>query len=195
VLSSPAGIALTTPDSTHIHTEEDTAISAGRHVSVSAGRSFLVSALDKVSIFAHKLGMRLFAAKGKVEIQAQSDDLDIIAEKVVTLISAKGDIRISAPKEICLSAGGSYLRINENGIEQGTNGQWTVHSQKKIMSGPDSKQWLIHHWKRDDLSLGGQVAVYDESGRHLNLECYAKQLYRLIYFSHLTMEQMPIRKT
>jgi type VI secretion system secreted protein VgrG len=138
LLSSPAGIALTTPASTHAHTDENTAVSAGRHVSISAGRSFLVSALDKVSLFAHKLGMRLFAARGKVEIQAQSDGMDIIAEKVLQIISAQESVRIFSPKEILLTAGGSYVSIGENGIEEGTPGNWKVYAADRQMGGPKS---------------------------------------------------------
>ena len=151
VLSSPAGIALTTPASAHIHTGEHTAVSTGHHLSVSTGKSFLASALDKVSIFSHKLGMRLFAAKGKVEIQAQSNDLDVIAEKVASFISANGGIRISAPKEIYLAAGGSYIKINRKGIEKGTNGKFAVYSKSKIMSGPREKDYLNPALPKGDL--------------------------------------------
>jgi uncharacterized protein (DUF2345 family) len=174
VLSSPAGIALTTPQSTHIHTGENAAVSAGHHLSVSAGRSLLVSALDKVSLFAHKLGMKLFAGKGKVEIQAQSDDLDIIAEKVASFISAHKEIRISAPKEIYLSAAGSYIRIDKNGIEKGTNGEYAVYAKNKIMPGPKSKPWLNHAWQDGEVPQKPRVAARDELGRYLHLERYAK---------------------
>jgi type VI secretion system secreted protein VgrG len=136
IISSPAGIALTTPGSTHLHTAANTAVTTGRHLSVSAGRSLLVSALDKVSLFAHKLGMRLFAAQGKLEIQAQSDDLEIIADKVLHIISARESVNIMAAKEVLLTAGGSYISIGENGIEEGTPKDWIVHAGSRIMAGP-----------------------------------------------------------
>jgi type VI secretion system secreted protein VgrG len=82
--------------------------------------------------------MKLFAGKGKVEIQAQSGDLDIIAEKVLQIISARESVRIFAPKEILLTAGGSYISIGENGIEEGTPKNWTVHAAQRKMSGPKS---------------------------------------------------------
>jgi type VI secretion system secreted protein VgrG len=107
-------------------------------MSVSAGKSFLVSALDKVSIFAHKLGMRLFAGQGKVEIQAQSDDLDIIAEKVMQIISAKESVHIMASEKVLLTAGGSYISIDSSGIEEGTSGKWQVHAASRSMAGPAS---------------------------------------------------------
>ena len=136
LLSSPTGTALTTAGSTHVHSAEHIAATSGEHISLNAGRSFLATALDKVSVFAHRLGMRLFAAKGKVEIQAQSDDLDIIAEKVINLISTQKSIRLTAAEEILLNAGGSYLRINSSGIEQGTKNSWKVYAASRSMQGP-----------------------------------------------------------
>jgi len=138
VLSSPAGIAITTPHSTHLHTIENTAITTGRHLSVSTGKSFLVSALDKVSLFAQNLGMRFFAGKGKVEIQAQSDDMDIIAEKILQIISTKKSIHITAAEEVTLAAGGSYIRVDKHGIESGTKNKWVVHAATHTKTGPDS---------------------------------------------------------
>jgi uncharacterized protein (DUF2345 family) len=142
---------------------------------VSAGRSFLVSALDRVSLFAHKMGLRLMAGQGKVEIQAQSDDLEIIAEKVASLISSSGEVRFSSPREILLSAGGSYIRISAEGVEKGTTKQWKVHSASQTLSGPRSEPWLTRDWKDGEAPQDLRPVVRDELGRYLNLERYAKQ--------------------
>ena len=140
LISSPAGIATTTPNSTHIHSGDHTAVTAGSHISLASNKSFIATAVERVSLFAHSLGMKLFAAKGKVEIQAQSDDLDIIAEKVASFISAQKTIRLSAPKEILLTADGSYIKINGQGIEKGTNGAFKVHSSTTVrgLTGPNT---------------------------------------------------------
>lgn len=153
VLSSPAGLALTTKDSCHIHTGENTAVTAGHHLSVSAGQSFLVSALDKVSIFAHKLGLRFFAARGKVEIQAQSDAMDVIAEKVLQIISTQKSVHITAAEEIILNAGGSYLRLNASGIEEGTKGNWVAHARSHSMEGSKRMPLSLPSFGKADLAL------------------------------------------
>jgi len=142
LISSPAGIATTTPNSTHIHSGDHTAVTAGSHISLASNKSFIATAVERVSLFAHSLGMKLFAAKGKVEIQAQSDDLEIIADKVLRIISAQETVRLSAPEEILLTAGGSYIRIGQ-GIEEGTPGQWLVHAAQRSMDGPDSMPALM----------------------------------------------------
>ncbi|WP_425469452.1 DUF2345 domain-containing protein [Paraburkholderia azotifigens] len=122
LLSSSAGIATTTADSTHQASHKDHAITAGRDVSVSTGRSFLASVRGAVSMFAYQLGVRLIAAKGKVEIQAQSDQMALAALKDITISSVNGQIVINASKGVWIGSGGSYTHITGDGITNGSPG-------------------------------------------------------------------------
>ena len=142
LVSSPAGIAATTPESTHLHSGRHTSATAGGHTSLASGKSLLVTAMDKVSLFARNLGMKFYAGSGKVEIQAQSDALDIIAQKIVELVSVDELIRISSPKEILLTAGESFIKIGTSGIEQGTNGKIVIHAAKREMVGAKTAPFL-----------------------------------------------------
>lgn len=142
VLSSPDGIALTSPKTAHVAVGNNFAITTGKHFSAVTGESFEVSAYQRASIYAHTDGINLFAGHGPVQIQAQSDVLDIIAEKVVRLISAKENIHISAPKEIILTAGDSYIKINSSGIESGTKGAFTAHASDHSFTGPKTLPFL-----------------------------------------------------
>lgn len=153
VLSSPAGIASTTPNITHLHSGKNTLATSGRHFSVAAGHNFLVSALQKVSIFAHKAGIKLFAGRGKVEIQAQSDALDLAAEQELRVFSTKERVHVSAPNEILLTAGGSYILIKGDGVEIGTNGKTTVKTSSFEIKGPGSKPYVPLAFPRADLEL------------------------------------------
>lgn len=174
VMSSPAGIALTTPESTHIHTGQNVAITAERQMSVSAARGFMVTALKKISLFAHTLGIKMFAASGKVEIQAQSDDLDIIADRVLKIISAQDLIHISSPKEILLTAGGSYLKINAAGVESGTEGRFIVYASDHDYAGPRTKNPLPVTWSKGEPALSPRVLVRDELGRVVDVDRHAQ---------------------
>nr|WP_314547717.1 type VI secretion system Vgr family protein [uncultured Massilia sp.] len=136
VLSSPAGIATSTPQSTHVQSGEHVALTGGGHISLAAGKSLFASVAEKISLFVSKAGMKLVAARGKVEIQAQSDNVEVIAEQVLKLISTKANIEITAAKEILLNAGGSYLRINAKGIEHGTGGLWVSYAGQHKIEGP-----------------------------------------------------------
>lgn len=105
-------------------------------LSDSTGRSFLVSALDKISLFAHKLGIRIFSGQGKVQIQAQANEMELIAEQDVHIISTKKSLYLTAEKEIVLRVGGTYLCLNPAGIEMGTSGRWEAHASHHAMVGP-----------------------------------------------------------
>ena len=138
VAASPAGIGLSTPKSTHIHAGDHVTLSSGTDTNFAIGRSLVASVMEKISLYVYKAGMKLFAAKGKIEIQAQSDDLDIIAEKVLRLLSSTGRIEIAAKTEIVLSAGGTYIKLNAQGFTGGTSGAWVQHAASHAMPGPDS---------------------------------------------------------
>ena len=175
VIASPAGVAVTTPESTHMHTGEDMAITTEGQTTVSSNKSFLVSAMEMVGIFAYRLGMRLMAAKGKVEIEAQSDEMDIIADKDMKVFSANGRLHVSSPKEILLTAGGSYIRISENGIEQGTDGEWKLYSASQSIQGPNTRPWLNRAWKDGTPPHNARVVVRDELGKVLDVDRYATE--------------------
>lgn len=170
VFSSPSGIAATAFESTHLHSGDHTSITAGSHISLASNKSFLATAIERVSIFAHSLGMKLFAGSGKVEIQAQSDALDLIADKVLQIISAKEKVHISSPKEILLTAGKSYIKINGDGIEQGTSGEWKAHAAQHTMVGGKTMDYLTPTFQKGEAPPLARLVITDELGRVLEPE-------------------------
>ena len=133
-----AGIQATTPQSIHIASGQHTALTSGQDLSISVGKRLAASVSKGISFFTQSLGIKLFAAKGPIEIQAQSDEMHIIAEKVMKLISTKSKIEIVAKEEILMTAGGSYIRINKAGIEEGTPGQWKAWAADHDLPGAKS---------------------------------------------------------
>lgn len=134
--ASPDGIGLTTPKGVHTHAGGEITLSSGADTSIAVGKSLLASVAEKISLFAFKAGIKLFSAKGKVEVQAQSDDLELIAEKVARLLSASGRVEIRAKEEVLITAGGSFIRLNASGITQGTSGAWEAKAGTHAMPGP-----------------------------------------------------------
>ena len=149
--ASPAGIALATTKDTHVHAGDEITLSSGKNTSIAAGKSLLASVAERISLFAANTGIKLFAAKGKVEVQAQSDDLDIIAEKVLRLLSTTSRIEIHAKEEVTISAGGSFVKINASGVTNGTSGTWTAHASMHTMPGPKTNPYVMPHVLKADL--------------------------------------------
>nr|WP_302480266.1 DUF2345 domain-containing protein [Burkholderia lata] len=123
LMASPAGVGMSTQDSAQITANQQVNIVSGKSVHVAAGKSLIASVMEKISLFAQNAGIKLFASKGKVEIQAQSDEMKLAALNDVTITSSNGKVVISAEKEIWIGAGGSYIKITPDLIENGTSGQ------------------------------------------------------------------------
>jgi type VI secretion system secreted protein VgrG len=82
----------------------------------------------------------LIAAKGRVEIQAQSDQMALAALKDITISSSDGKIIIEAAREVWIGAGGSYIRIDGSGIINGTPGAILEMCATWGKSGADSNR-------------------------------------------------------
>ncbi|OKB63233.1 type IV secretion protein Rhs [Klebsiella pneumoniae] len=117
LLSAPAGIAQVTPKSLQLSSGENLISTSGKNTDFSVFKKFTVAAGEAVSLFAQKLGIKIFASKGKVEIQAQSDEMLLDACKDLRISSSDGKILISAKKEIILTSGGGYIRIGGGTVE------------------------------------------------------------------------------
>ncbi len=120
LLSAPAGVAASTPESVQLSAGKNLMLTAGKEADISILKKFTVAAGEAVSLFAQKLGIKLFAAKGKVEIQAQGDEMALDALKDIRLSSSEGKIIIRAEQDILLvGSGGAYLRIGNGEVESG----------------------------------------------------------------------------
>ncbi|WP_158941085.1 type VI secretion system Vgr family protein [Burkholderia sp. S171] len=122
LVSAPAGIALTSGEHLQITAAENLIATAGGNADIGVLKRFTVAAGEAVSLFAQKLGMKFFAAKGKVEIHAQTDEMTLAALKNLTITSTDGKLILSASKEVWIGADGSYIKITGTGIENGTSG-------------------------------------------------------------------------
>ena len=149
--ASPAGIGLASAKGTHVHAGTEVTLSSGTDTNIAAGKSLLASVAEKISLFTCNAGIKIFAAKGKVEVQAQSSDLDLIAEKVVRLLSTTSRIEIHAKEEVMISAGGSFVKINASGITNGTSGKWIAQASMHEMPGPATKPYVMPHLLKPEL--------------------------------------------
>ena len=134
LLASPNGIALTTPENIILQASQDIAESASGSINLSAQKNIIGHAQDKISLFAAQKGFRAYAAKGKLELQAQDDAIEAIAKKVIKLISTEDKIEITSPKEIVLTAGGSQLKINADGVFSTTGGKFEVKAGQHLFA-------------------------------------------------------------
>jgi type VI secretion system secreted protein VgrG len=84
-------------------------------------------------------GLTLMAAQGDVELQAQSDALQVAAKGPVTIQSAHGHIDWAAAKKIVIStAGGASITIEGGDITFECPGKLLIHAGIKSFVGPET---------------------------------------------------------
>ncbi|OTU42138.1 type VI secretion system protein [Acinetobacter pittii] len=138
LLASPNSVALSSNEDIHLSADGQLNQTAGDSINLSTQKNLIVHAQNKISLFAAQEGARLYAGKGKVEIQAQGDGADLIARKAVQVISTEDKIEATAAKEIVLTAGGSQVKITGSGIFMTTSGKFEVKAGQHLFMGGGS---------------------------------------------------------
>jgi type VI secretion system secreted protein VgrG len=148
VMSAPAGIALLTPQGTHM-TASLITVTGGIDVSATMGRNFAVAVRSGISLFTYgdakakrkeqgDKGIKLHAAQGKVDIQAQSAELKAAADKDVNITSTHAKVEVAAKDHVMLTAGGAYIKISGGSIQIHAPGKVEFKAAMKDLSGPAS---------------------------------------------------------
>ncbi|MBF0033221.1 type VI secretion system tip protein VgrG [Citrobacter freundii] len=128
LFSAPAGIAQVTPASIQLSSGENVIVTSGADTDISVAKKFRLSVKETISLFAQWMGIKIFASKGKVEIQAQGDAMDLLAKKTLSIASKDEQVIITAATELVLSCGGAYIRLKDGEIEVGAPGNVRVKS-------------------------------------------------------------------
>ncbi|MFP2165085.1 type VI secretion system Vgr family protein [Enterobacter ludwigii] len=123
ILNAPEGVSITSPQAVRVASgAASVGIMSRQNTDISALKRFTVAAGEAVSMLARKAGMKLFAAKGKVEIQAQDDALEAIAKKDVTVTSVEGKVVITGATELIVNCDGAFMKLAGGNMELGAPG-------------------------------------------------------------------------
>ncbi|QXG35619.1 type VI secretion system Vgr family protein [Pseudomonas viridiflava] len=123
LVHAPEGIGVLSPKALCLSsTAQSVGIMAGVNTDISAGRDITAAAQGGIRMFAHHADLQFKAAKGKVQLHAQSSSLHALAKTDVKIESLAGRVEISAPQELVLNCGGAYIRLKGGDIELGAPG-------------------------------------------------------------------------
>ncbi|MFZ3619250.1 type VI secretion system Vgr family protein [Leclercia barmai] len=157
LLSAPAGIAQSTPESVQLSAGENVISTSGKHTDFSALKRFTVAAGERVSLFARKLGIKIFASKGKVEIQAQGDEMTLDALKDIRISSSEGRLVIRAKQEIILTSGGGYIRIADGVVECAAPDKIIQRAAVWQKFGGQNLSQAAQGWESSEFEMGPEV--------------------------------------
>jgi type VI secretion system secreted protein VgrG len=139
ILSAPAGIASLTEQSQTLSAGANLNLVTHRDTNHTTGRRWLHNVGQHISLFVagvkDKVAIKLIAAKGKVQVQAQGGEMELTAEQDLNVTSAKGKIQLAASQELLLTAGGGYIRLKGGNIEIHCPGNVSVKGAKHDFSG------------------------------------------------------------
>ncbi|QFQ09429.1 type VI secretion system Vgr family protein [Enterobacter sichuanensis] len=123
MLNAPDGVSITSPQAVRVASgTASVGIMSQQNTDISALKRFTVAAGEAVSMLARKAGMKLFAAKGRVEIQAQDDAMEVIAKKDVTVTSLEGKVVITGATELVVNCDGAFMKLAGGNMELGAPG-------------------------------------------------------------------------
>lgn len=91
-------------------------MTAGQHTDLTTQKDIRLAAGKAINILAIEDKIKLAANKGKIQIQAQNNDMEIYADKNLKILSSKDRIEIAAQKEILLTSGKAYIKIADGNI-------------------------------------------------------------------------------
>ncbi|MEM5447590.1 type VI secretion system Vgr family protein [Paraburkholderia guartelaensis] len=118
VASAPDGVGIASGQHMQLAAQKQMFVTAGEGLDMGAFKRITLAAGEAISFFAAKLGIRIFSAKGKVQVQAQGDELELMALKNVVVSSSTGEVMITASKGITLGDGsGAYVKVANGRIE------------------------------------------------------------------------------
>ncbi len=178
LFATPSGLAMSTQQSAHFASTHHTNLVSGQSTHIATGKSLIASVGEKISLFVQNAGMKLFAAKGKVEVQAQSDNVEITAQKTLKLLSANEKIEAAADQGILVTAAGAYIRIKGGNIEIHAPGKIDIKGAQHAFAGPASQGYplpsarpdqpgqldLLHQYANGEPVKGGKFSVLDANG-------------------------------
>ncbi|MES2127139.1 MAG: type VI secretion system Vgr family protein [Pseudomonadota bacterium] len=139
-IEGPAGVIVASHESLSLGAKVNADVVAGASVHVSAGEGASVRAENGISLFANNVGIKAVAASGKVALEAQSDELEILAKKVLQIISATDWIELKARHGVRIYGGGSQLELSADGIKGYSAAQFQMYAAKHVFQPKQSKQ-------------------------------------------------------
>ncbi|EFG8525019.1 type VI secretion system tip protein VgrG [Escherichia coli] len=126
LLSAPKGVAIASGEHLQLAASKNVIANAGNNADIGVVKNMFIGVGQALSVFVRKAGIKLFANKGAVSVQAQNDLMELLAQKSIEITSTEDEIKITAKKKITLNGGGSYIRLDACGIEAGTPGEYNV---------------------------------------------------------------------
>ncbi|WP_313108912.1 type VI secretion system tip protein VgrG [Atlantibacter sp.] len=128
LMSAPEGVALTSGEHLQVSAGQNLIATAGKNADISVVKNLFIGVGSALSVFVRKMGIKLIANQGPVQVQAQNDLMEMLARKEISIVSTEDEIRIIAKKRLTVNGGGSYITLDVHAIESATAGEYRTRA-------------------------------------------------------------------
>jgi type VI secretion system secreted protein VgrG len=176
LMDAPASINWATPASTVLFAGEQLHWTTQGDMHLTAAHTLSSVAANAAGYFSHSGGIQAIAANGPVSLQAHTDQLEILADKAVKVISVNDSIEIKANQKIVLQAGQSSITLEGGDITFACPGDFTVKGGQHVFDGSGRQSanvpqlpgalagqtdWIALHYLEPETALGIAGAEYE----------------------------------
>jgi len=164
-------LAMTAPVSAALASQGNISVVAGSHLDQvatldsnhSVGKNLRIRVGQALSMFVQQMGMTLIAAAGKIQIQAQGDQIEIGASKRLHLYSLE-EVLIEAPK-ITLRAQGAEIALGGGNIISQAAGNYSQKAANHSMEGPGNGSPQLPNMPKSEANTDEQFTIVRHSGK------------------------------
>jgi type VI secretion system secreted protein VgrG len=158
LMASPASTAVFAGEQLHIVTQGDSHYAAAHTLAQVSGKSS--------TLYTHEGGLEAVAANGPLSIQAHTDQLELLADKEVTVVSVNDSISINAKTKIVMKAGQTSITLDGGNITFACPGTFSVKgSAHSLDSGASSPAALPKLADSREKLYSAQFVVKDKQGK------------------------------
>jgi type VI secretion system secreted protein VgrG len=145
LMDSAASINWATPASTVIYAGKQLHWTTQSDLHMAAAHTLSSVAGNAAGFFTHAGGIQAIAGNGPVSLQAHTDQLEILADGAVTVISVNDSIEIKAKQKIVLQAGQAAVTLEGGDITFACPGKFSVKGGQHSFDGGASKGAELPH--------------------------------------------------
>ncbi len=176
-IAAKAGLGVVAGQDVHVAAGEVITFASGQDTQWAVGGAMRLHAGQAIGVLAGAIkpgdqaagkGLTMIAARGDVEVQAQSDAMQVAAKNDVTVQSANAHVDWAAAKKISLStAGGANITIEGGNVTVQCPGKITVKAGKKSFVGAVQESYplpVMPYAPIEDVPLNFKLVLKDVPG-------------------------------
>lgn len=134
LIASPESIGILAGQNLHLNALDSFTIGSGKSINLSSSENLILNAKKKASLFVGQDDLKVYTAKGKMDVQVQDNAMDLSSRLDLTITSSEGKVEINSPNEIVLKAKNSAIKIDSNGVTIITPQKFTAKASQHVFT-------------------------------------------------------------